>query len=89
MKKEMIWRSKSIYVAPLFFVKEGDKVRGVVDYRAPHKIKNENNETILRIDEMFEQIGRSKVFPKIDLKTRFHQIRMKHIDGEKMAFNTK
>lgn len=84
-----IRRSKSPYGAPLFFVKEKDKLRGVVDYRALNRITKRNNTPIPRTDEMFDQLGKAKYFSKLDLKTVFHQIRIKEEDVEKTAFNTK
>ncbi len=38
---------------------------------------------------MFDMLGDAKVFSKMDLKTGFHQIRVKPEDIEKTAFNTK
>lgn len=38
---------------------------------------------------MFDRIGNAKLFAKIDIKTGFHQIRMKLEDIEKTAFNIK
>lgn len=38
---------------------------------------------------MFDMLGDSKVFSKMDLKTGFHQIRVKPDDAEKTAFHTK
>ena len=89
LKKGKIRRSKSPYGAPLFFVKDPDKLRGVVDYRALNRIKQRNNAPIPRSDEMFDRIGGARVFSRLDLKTGFHQIRMKPSDVEKTAFNTK
>ena len=89
LKKGKIRRSKSPYGAPLFFVKEPDKLRGVVDYRALNRITKKNNAPIPRTDEMFDRIGGARVFSRLDLKTGFHQIRMRQSDIEKTAFNTK
>lgn len=89
LRKGKIRRSKSPYGAPLFFVKEEDKLRGVVDYRALNRITKRNNAPIPRSDEMFDRIGGARVFSRLDLKTGFHQIRMKPGDVEKTAFNTK
>lgn len=83
LKKGKIRRSKSPYGAPLFFVKEADKLRGVVDYRALNRITKKNNTPIPRSDEMFDRIGGAVFFSKIDLKTGFHQIRVKECDIEK------
>jgi len=90
LKKGKIRRSTSPYGAPLFFVvKEGNELRGVVDYRGLNRITKRNNAPIPRTDEMFDRIGGSKVFSRLDLKTGFHQIRVKPEDIEKTAFNTK
>ena len=76
MKKGKIRPSKSPYGAPLFFMKEKDKpLRGVVDYRKINRITKRNNAPLPRSDEMFDILGDSKVFSKMDLKTGFHQIR--------------
>lgn len=42
-----------------------------------------------RTDEMFDQLGKAKVFSKLDLKTAFHQVRIKEEDIEKTAVKTK
>ena len=90
LKKKKIRPSRSPYVFPLFFVKEkSGKLRGVVDYRALNRITKRNNVSLSRSDEMFDRIGEAKLFSKMDLKTGFHQIRMKPEDIEKTAFNTK
>ncbi|MEM7375746.1 MAG: reverse transcriptase family protein [Bacteroidota bacterium] len=81
--------SRSPYGAPLFFVKSKDSLRGVVDYRALNRITKKNNTPLPRTDEMFDRIGGARVFSKMDLKTGFHQIRVKPRDIEKTAFNTK
>lgn len=89
LKKGKIRRSKSPYGAPLFFVKEEDKLRGVVDYRSLNRITKRNNAPIPRSDEMFDRLGGAKIFSRLDLKTGFHQICMRNEDIEKTAFNTK
>lgn len=90
MQNGKIRPSKSPYGAPLFFVKEKDKpIRGVVDYRGLNRITKRNNAPLPRSDEMFDMLGDAKVFSKMDLKTGFHQIRVKPSDVEKTAFNTK
>ena len=90
LQKGKIRPSKSHYGSPLFFVKEGDKpLRGVVDYRGLNRITKRNNALLPRSDEMFDRLGDSRVFSRMDLKTGFHQIRVKPEHIEKTAFNTK
>lgn len=82
--------SASPYGAPLFFVKEKNgSLRGVVDYRALNRITKRNRAPIPRTDEMFDQLGSARYFSKLDLKTGFHQIRIRSEDIEKTAFNCK
>ena len=90
MKKGKIRPSRSPYGAPLFFEKDGNKpLRGVVDYRALNRITKRNNAPLPRSDEMFDRLGGARAFSKLDLKTGFHQIRLRAEDIEKTAFNTK
>ena len=48
-----------------------------------------NNAPLPRSAEMFDRLGGAKSFSKLDMKTGFHQIRVRHEDIEKTAFNTK
>ena len=90
LRKGKIRPSKSPHVAPLFFFKEKNKpLRGVVDYRALNRIAKRNNPLLPRSDEIFDMLGDAKVFSKMDLKTIFHQIRVRSEDIENTAFNTK
>lgn len=90
LKKGNIRPSKSPYGASLFFVKDKNKaLRGVVDYRALNRITKKNNAPLLRSDEMFDRLGGARLFSKLDLKTGFHQIRVRPEDIEKTAFSTK
>lgn len=57
MKSGKICRSNSPYGATLYLVKEADKLRRVVDYRAINIITKKNNSPILETDEMsFKEI---------------------------------
>eukprot|EP00171_Calliarthron_tuberculosum_P005616 IDg5616t1 len=82
--------STSPYGAPLFFAKvPGKPLRGVIDYRLLNKITRRNNTAVPRSDETFDILGGAKFFTKIDLKTGYHQIRVKPEHIEKTAFQTK
>lgn len=81
--------SRSPFGAPLFFVKQKDKLRGVIDYRGLNRITKKNNAPIPRIDEIFDRLGGCKVFSSMDLKTGYHQIRINLNDIEKTAFKTR
>jgi len=89
LNRKKIRPSKSPYGAPLFFVKQKNGLRGVIDYRALNRITKKNRALIPRMDEMFDRLGGAQVFSKMDLKTGYHQIRIRPEDVEKTAFNTK
>lgn len=89
LRNGKIRRSKSPFGASLFLVKDKDKLRAVVDYRALNRITKRNNAPLPRPDEMFDRLAGAQYFSKLDLKTGFHQIRVKPEDIEKTAFNTK
>lgn len=89
LKSGKIRPSKSPFGAPLFFVRQNGQLRGVIDYRALNLLTKKNNAPIPRIDEILDRLGRAAVFSKMDMKTGFHQIRIRPSDVEKTAFNSK
>lgn len=89
LQKGKLQRSKSPFDASLFLVKDKNKLRAVVDYRALNRLTKRNKSPLPRPDEMFDRLAGARYFSKLDLKTGFHQIRVRPEDVEKTAFNTK
>ena len=52
------------------------------------KFTIKNKYPLSRIDDLFDQLQRASVFSKIDLRSRYHQLRIKESDVPKMAFRT-
>jgi hypothetical protein len=90
LSKGFIRPSTSPYGAPVLFVrkKEGD-LRMCVDYRMLNDITIKDRYALPRIDELFDQLGGSQVFSKIDLRSGYHQIRVSEEDTHKTAFRTR
>lgn len=61
----------------------------MIDYRALKLITKKNITPIPRIDDMMDRLGRATVFSKMDLKTGFHQIRIKPADIDKTEIMTR
>ncbi|CDF41213.1 unnamed protein product [Chondrus crispus] len=60
-----------------------------IDYRALNKQTIKNQVPLPRIDEVWDQVGGSKCFSTIDLRSGYHQIRLRDADIQRTAFRTR
>ncbi|GJW24048.1 putative nucleotidyltransferase, ribonuclease H [Tanacetum coccineum] len=82
--------STSPWGAPVLFVKKKDRYfRMCIDYRELNKLTVKNHYPLPRIDDLFDQLQGSSVYSKIDLRSGYHQLRVKDKDIPKTAFRTR
>nr|GFA24418.1 putative reverse transcriptase domain-containing protein [Tanacetum cinerariifolium] len=75
--------------APVLFVKTKDgSFRMCIDYRELNKLTVKNRYPLPRIDDLFDQLQGSSVYSKIDLRSGYHQLRVRNEDIPKTAFRT-
>ena len=70
----------------LFVKKKDGTLRLCVDYRQLNKMTVKNKYPLPRIDDLFDQLKGASVFSKIDLRSRYHQLRIKDADVHKTMF---
>ncbi|GKC45881.1 putative reverse transcriptase domain-containing protein [Tanacetum coccineum] len=88
--KGFIRPSSSPWGAPVLFVKKKDGLfRMCVDYRELNKLTVKNRYPLPRIDDLFDQLQGSSVYSKIDLRSGYHQLRVREEDIPKKAFRTR
>ncbi|GJU10813.1 putative reverse transcriptase domain-containing protein [Tanacetum coccineum] len=88
--KGFIRPSSSPWGAPVLFVKKKDgSFRMCIDYRELNKLTVKNRYPLPRIDDLFDQLQGSSVYSKIDLRSGYHQLRVREEDIPKTAFRTR
>ena len=77
----------SPWEAPVLFVKKKDDTwRLCINYRQLNKVTIHNRYPLPQIDDLFDQLQGARVFFKIDLRSRYHQLRIRESDISKTAF---
>jgi hypothetical protein len=90
LDKGYIRPCSSPWGSPALFVKKKDgSLRMCVDYRPLNAVTIKNKYPLPRIDVLFDQLAGAKVFSKIDLRSAYHQIKIRASDIPKIAFSTR
>ncbi|GJR70049.1 putative reverse transcriptase domain-containing protein [Tanacetum coccineum] len=69
--------------------KKDGSFRKCIDYRELNKLAVKNHYPSPRIDDLFDQLQGSSVYSKIDLRSGYHQLRVRDEDIPKTAFRTR
>jgi hypothetical protein len=90
LDKGYIHPSASPWGCPALFMKKKDNsLRFCVDYHPLNAVTIKNKYPLPRIDILFDQLAGAKVFSKIDLRSGYHQIKIRSSDIPKTAFSTR
>ncbi|GKB68029.1 putative reverse transcriptase domain-containing protein [Tanacetum coccineum] len=82
--------STSPWEAPILFVKKKvGSFKMCIDYRELNKLTVKNRYPLPKIDDLFDQLQGSSNYSKIDLRSGYHQLRVRDEDIPKIAFRTR
>jgi hypothetical protein len=90
LEKGFIHPSSSPWGALVLFVSKKDGSRRMcVDYRSLNEVTIKNKYPLPRIEDLFDQMKGAKIFSKIDLRSGYHQLKIRAEDVPKTAFTTR
>ena len=69
--------------------KKDGSLRMCIDYRQLNKVTIKNKYPLPRIDDLFDQLQGVSYFSKIDLRSSYHNLRVRGVDVSKTAFRTR
>ena len=90
LDKEYIRPSASPWGSPVLFVKKKDgSMRMCIDYRSLNAVTVNNKYPLPRIDDLLDQLRKANFFSKIDLRSGYHEMKIRPSDIPKTAFVTR
>jgi hypothetical protein len=90
LEKGYIRPSTSPWAAPVLFVEKKDGTKRMcIDYISLNEVTVKNKYPLPRIEDLFDQLRGASVFSKIDLRSGYHQLRIRPSDIPETTFITK
>jgi hypothetical protein len=90
LEKGFIHPSSSPWGAPVLFVNKKDGLRRMcVDYRSLNEVTIKNKYPLPQIKDLFNQMRGAKILSKIDLRSGYHQLKIRAEDVLKTTFTTR
>ena len=90
MDNGFIRPNTSPWGTPVLFAKKKNKtLRMCIDYQQLNRVTIKNQYPLPRIDDLFDQLKGAQVYSKIDLRTGYHQLRVRETDIPKTMFRTR
>jgi hypothetical protein len=88
--KGFIRPSSSPWGAPVIFVEKKDGTeRMCIDYQLLNEVTIKNKYPLPRIEDLFDQMKGASMFSKIDLRSGYHQLKIRESDIPKTSFHTR
>jgi hypothetical protein len=88
--KGVIHPISSPWGAPVLFVeKNGGSQRMCIDYRSLNEVTIKNKYLVPWIEDLFDQMKGASVFSRIDLRSGYHQLKIRESDIPKTTFRTR
>jgi hypothetical protein len=88
--KGFIRPSSSSWGAPVLFVEKRNGTQWMcVDYRSLNEVTIKNKYPLPWIEDLFDQMKGASVFSKIDLRSGYHQLKIRESDIPKTTFHTR
>jgi hypothetical protein len=73
----------------LFVIKKDGSLRLCIDYHELNRVTIKNKYPLPRIDDLFDQLKEATVFSKIELRSGYHQLKVKEANIPKMGMRTR
>jgi hypothetical protein len=91
LKKHLTQLQEAGYIrlSLLFVQKKDGSQRVCVDYRSLNDVTVNNKYPLPRIEDLFDQMRDARIFSKIDLRSGYHQVKIRPSDIPKTTFSTR